>query len=533
MTDFEKPTWAAVVRSGQGDGDVQRQKIVDMEAKLKEENKKRDREKKELEDQKKLEDEEVERKRLLVIAERQEVLDRVKDNARQVTNDNKNWNDDIDDQENDALLLKVAGQENRQSGVQKALADADQENVSLLSVSVSKAQTQVEVAERKIVSEEDEKLDADSEHCFIDESDDSLLSKVADVDGQSSNSEALAGDRALMTAVKHRSWLESRSERNMMEAEVNLSLSLTETQELERVFGSGAAQHQLAICQISDSYLPDEMSGDKKVEEGNVDAGNSSAGDESDQDSRESTSNEVTEDKNNDDETMSEASGDESDPEMKTSTPTRGRKRLKMAGGDSTSSLSPVRDFSSDKKFKFDKSDKIPLGEEFSESADPAAAQRGEHVRQAEGSDAGGLAVRLSGQVVQIERSVGEGIEAEGSELGRPTAQTGGHVGQSERSMIVEPAAAHLERHVEQVEGSEAAQSGGHVGQITFAVDEHDEGSVGRDSSLGERVEASVGLDQHLGVSQVQLPTCKYVNCKSKRCLGKLVTRDPSDETDN
>ena len=158
-----------------------------------------------MEDQKKLEDEEVERKRLLVIAERQEVLDRVKDNARQVTNDNKNWNYDIDDQENDALLLKVAGQENRQSGVQKALADADQENVSLLSVSVSKAQTQVEVAERKIVSEEDEKLDADSEYCFIDESDDSLLSKVADVDGQSSNSEALAGDRALMTAVKHRS----------------------------------------------------------------------------------------------------------------------------------------------------------------------------------------------------------------------------------------------------------------------------------------------------------------------------------------
>ena len=74
--------------------------MEDMEAKLKEENKRRDREIKALEDQKKFEDEEEERKRLLAIAGRQEALDRVKDN------ENKNCNDDNDDFDDDSLLLQ-------------------------------------------------------------------------------------------------------------------------------------------------------------------------------------------------------------------------------------------------------------------------------------------------------------------------------------------------------------------------------------------------------------------------------------------
>ena len=115
MTDFKKPTWAAVVRSGPGDGDVQRQKIEEMEAKLKEENKRRDRDRKELEDQKKHADDEEEKKRLLAETGRQEATDRVKDIARQVTNEDRTWNDDSDDMEDASLLLEVAeatGKEN-------------------------------------------------------------------------------------------------------------------------------------------------------------------------------------------------------------------------------------------------------------------------------------------------------------------------------------------------------------------------------------------------------------------------------------
>ena len=52
--DFVKPTWAAVVRTGNGDNPEQTQRVNDMEAKLKEENKRRDREQKEWEEREKL-----------------------------------------------------------------------------------------------------------------------------------------------------------------------------------------------------------------------------------------------------------------------------------------------------------------------------------------------------------------------------------------------------------------------------------------------------------------------------------------------
>ena len=48
--DFVKPSWAAVVRSGNGDSFEQKQRIKEMEAKLKEDNKIRDREKGDLEE---------------------------------------------------------------------------------------------------------------------------------------------------------------------------------------------------------------------------------------------------------------------------------------------------------------------------------------------------------------------------------------------------------------------------------------------------------------------------------------------------
>ena len=115
----------------------------------------------------------------------------------------------------------------------------------------------------------------------------------------------------------------------------------------------------------------------------------------------------------------------------------------------------------------------------------------------------------------------GDDVDPQGGE-GGPAAPPGRHVGKIERSVIVEPVAAQLEGHVEKDEGSEAvglvAQSGGHVGHIESSVVDHVEGSGGMDSYLGEGVQSS---------------NCKYVNCKSKRRIGKLVTRDPGEETDN
>ena len=61
---FVKPTWAAVVRSGNGDSDEHKKRVQAMEQKLKEENQKRDRARSELEEKKKLDDHDKEKKRV-------------------------------------------------------------------------------------------------------------------------------------------------------------------------------------------------------------------------------------------------------------------------------------------------------------------------------------------------------------------------------------------------------------------------------------------------------------------------------------
>lgn len=259
-TDFEKPTWAAVVRSGPGDGEglEQRQRIKEIEAKLKEDNKRRDREEKLLEERRKIEEEEAENQKQAAGEERRRALEDVARKAREL----------------------YAG---------------------------------------KIVSE--------SECCLDDDSDDSLLSKVADVAGQtvvSVDPEAEAGDKALLTAIKHRSWLESRSVRNIVESGVNINLSLRNALELERIFGPGAAEHQLAIeYQSKGINLPEDV-GDKKFGE-------------------ETGDNDV-------DESLSD-DGVESDEVMQTSTPTREprgiKRKRKQSGFDSSISLSPVRNIPS------------------------------------------------------------------------------------------------------------------------------------------------------------------------------------------
>ena len=126
--------------------------------------------------------------------------------------------------------------------------------------------------------------------------------------------------------------------RNMFELGVHLNLSLDETQELERIFGPGAAQQQLAL---------EYQTGDKNDVE---DVGN-----ESDQDRNTSTSSEETEGEVIDEVSMSDAS----------STPTReprGKKRFNKTGLDSSSSLSQVRREavqSGNKKFRFEKDDTV------------------------------------------------------------------------------------------------------------------------------------------------------------------------------
>ena len=179
--DFEKPTWAAVVRSGQGDDTEHRQRVKDIESKLKEDNKKRHSEQMELDERLRLEQQDARKQKEVAEAERKKVIDDVAKKARELNAGN---------------------------------------------------------------------VDADSEDCFGDLSDGSLLSKVADMAGQSVESddpEAEARDRALLTAIKHKSWLESRSVRNVVESGVHLNLTTDEAQELERIFGPGAAEHQLAM----------------------------------------------------------------------------------------------------------------------------------------------------------------------------------------------------------------------------------------------------------------------------------------------
>ena len=326
--EFEKPTWAAVVRSGQGDDSEQRQRTKDFEAKLKADNKRRDSEQKEIEERLRVEKEEAGRQKRVVEEERKKVIDDVERKARELN----------------------AGK-----------VDADR----------------------------------DSANCFNDVSagddDDSLLVRAAGVIGvtgvESSDSlseaadpEAEARDRALLTAIKHKSWLEARSVRDMMGSGVHLNLSLNKAQELERIFGPGAAQQQLAL---------EYQAGNKNDGE---DVDNESDQERNTTVSIEDTGGEVVDDENMSDESVVE--------DMKTSTPTReprGKKRLNKSGFNSSISLSPVRNISDEsaqlgsaesKKLRFDKDDTVYEGEGDTvpiEGVDSDSQMEGDTVHEGEG----------------------------------------------------------------------------------------------------------------------------------------------------
>ena len=69
--EFVKPTWAAVVRSGQGESEEQRNRVREMERKVREDNQRKDKEKREMEQQKDDEEAETDRLRQKNAVERQ------------------------------------------------------------------------------------------------------------------------------------------------------------------------------------------------------------------------------------------------------------------------------------------------------------------------------------------------------------------------------------------------------------------------------------------------------------------------------
>ena len=258
-----------MVRSGNGDNAEQRQRMKEMEAKLKEENKMRDREKRDLEEREKLKEEEKQR----VIEESQ----RLKEEERQ-----------------------------------KVLQEA--------------ARKAMELKESETHVTESDDLEDDSVNSLLANLSDA--GKVTKVDSSPVDPEAEAADRNLMTAVKHKSWLETRAMEALISGGINIVVP-QEVQDLETIFGPGAAQHQLAI----------EYQGNVNEETGNLD--------------HSQTESDGMEDSDNSDSDTSEG--------RKTSTPTRGKKRHKKPGLDSSGSLSPVsfdgdtdQLESRDKKLKFD-----------------------------------------------------------------------------------------------------------------------------------------------------------------------------------
>ena len=289
--NFEKPTWAAVVRSGQGVGDqeeVQRQKTREMEVKIKESNKKRDRERRDLEEQKRLEREEIERQNYLTNKERQEAIEKVKVNAQQQVNSK---NDEMDEEDDDSLLLKASEGVNVSKSPVRGVDTGNDDNSLLLKSAEDTAETK-------------ETIEAAAE--------------------------LKARERALFTAIKHRSWLEQRSAEKLVNASINI--------ELDRIFGPGASK--LAI----------------EFQPGNPEGGN---GIEQDPGMEDDEMNIEDDSESSDEDAEDQSSG------RKSSTPTRqgrGKKRNRRPG-HSNVSISPIREplsnMINDKKLKLDEDTEV------------------------------------------------------------------------------------------------------------------------------------------------------------------------------
>ena len=161
VDEFVKPTWAAVVRSGNGENEAHASRVKEMERKVREENLRKDQERIELEAVKQREDAEIELHRMEDLQVRQKALDEASAKAR---------------------LLKE--QEDNDSWSASDVAD-------MLDQSVTNS---------------------------------SLVHAVTDQAGKCGEPAVKFIDRSLLTAIRHRSWLEARAACRQNEARFSLTL---------------------------------------------------------------------------------------------------------------------------------------------------------------------------------------------------------------------------------------------------------------------------------------------------------------------
>ena len=196
--NFQEPTWAVVVRRGIGESEEEKQKQSEIELKLKDENKKRIKEKNEQEEKRRLQEAETERQ----VKELEEKKAMEKRKAEE-------------DKERDALLRK------------KALDDVYKDAQTKINSGIADDST------------------------FGGNQTDSLIEKAGEVvedDSKTDENLAQCQDRALLIAVKHKSWVEERErhalqdDRKIARAEADIGDFDEQDFEFDRIFGAGAAQ---------------------------------------------------------------------------------------------------------------------------------------------------------------------------------------------------------------------------------------------------------------------------------------------------
>ena len=269
-----------------------------MEAKLKEENKLRDKERKDQEERERLKEEEKKR-----------VIEEAAENARQLEKKNLEERERLKEEEERKRLIDEKTENDKQESKPEGNGSNDTD--------------------------------------FEDDAVNSLLANIVDPapqvrsDCSPVDPEAEAADRTLMTAIKHKSWLEARAVKNLIDRGLEIDVP-QEVQDLERIFGPGAAQYQLAI----------EYQGE---------------GEEQPVVSDDSLSDSTEKMDLNDDEN-SEISDSDQSQVRKTSTPKRRKRgRHKEPGLDSSGSMSPVEGGAADPKESKDKKLRYDEGEKLSE----------------------------------------------------------------------------------------------------------------------------------------------------------------------
>ena len=302
--DFVKPTWAAVVRSGQGDSEEQRNRVKEMERMLKENNQRKDKEKREFEEQKMKEDAEVERLRQEKIVERQRVFEEATAKAKQARDEEE----------------VVASQANVTRKLVTVETLKEGEGGDLLSVE------DCSDADLLLAAEKGEQRTG-----------------VAGVHvSQTPDPVSEAGQRARLTVKQHVAWLEQRRVAGLVGEQVTFSVH----PDLERIFGPGATRLAIDFQASAPVEHPVEVESEQ-MEEDQFEFSDDIEGSEGD-DKR--------------DETDRQHEFKASTPKQQRA---RGKKRFMSEGRDSSGS-NPSVDSESDSDFKAgDVVDLMNLGSSF------------------------------------------------------------------------------------------------------------------------------------------------------------------------